>query len=56
MSDTPRDASFDDGLVHSHGWAAEPARARDAGEFPIAETSLLGTPSTVHHDEHIFAA
>ncbi len=56
MSDTPRDPGFDDGLVHAHDWAGEPARPRRAGDYPIAETSLLQTPSTVHQDEHVFAA
>lgn len=45
------DDMFDDGLVHSHSWASEPAKPADAPL--IADASAFQTPSTVHQDEHV---
>ncbi len=47
------DDNFDDGLVHSHSWAAEPAQAPATQTAPIADAGGARTPSTVHQDEHI---
>jgi hypothetical protein len=47
------DDSFDDGLVHSHGWSAAPQRPQ-AASYPIADASAARTPSTAAHDDHVY--
>ena len=46
------DDNFDDGLVHSHSWAAE-AAAEAMVKPLIADADGARTPSTVHQDEHV---
>jgi hypothetical protein len=43
---------FDDGLVHNHGWATEPATAAGMHRRPgPPDTSLIPTPSTAYRDD-----
>ncbi len=46
------DDNFDDGLVHSHGWAAEVATPAMVKPL-VADADGARTPSTVHQDEHV---
>ena len=46
------DDSHDDGLVHSHGWASEPAIAPSLHRQPqVAAAHAVPTPSTAYHDD-----
>jgi hypothetical protein len=44
--------NFDDGLVHNHAWAQEPALAPSV-LLPVAHAPSVPTPSTVLHDDRI---
>lgn len=49
-----RDQDFDDGLVHHHNWATEPAVATRAHRPPgPPDTSLIPTPSTAYRDDDL---
>ncbi|MFC7556978.1 hypothetical protein ACFQU7_39370 [Pseudoroseomonas wenyumeiae] len=43
---------FDDGLVHNHIWAQEPA-VMPTGLVPVAQAASVPTPSTVLHDDRM---
>jgi hypothetical protein len=40
---------FDDGLVHNHGWATEPAVIKNTGK--VCHMAQVPTPSCVFHDD-----
>ena len=43
---------FDDGLIHSHDWAADTTPSPDQAKHPkVADASKMPTPSSVHHDD-----
>jgi hypothetical protein len=44
--------NFDDGLVHNHAWAQEPAMP-PAALLPVAQAASATTPSTVLHDDRM---
>lgn len=47
-----REQDFDDGLVHNHSWAMEPAvQVRRSGQSAPPDTTLIPTPSTVYRDD-----
>ncbi|MFB9970129.1 hypothetical protein ACFFMP_08905 [Pseudoroseomonas cervicalis] len=46
------DDSHDDGLVHSHGWASEPAMPPSQHRQPqVAAAHAVPTPSTAYQDD-----
>ncbi len=45
---------FDEGLVHKHGWSSAAAFVR-RDERPLANPMAARMPSTVTHDDYIFA-
>lgn len=48
------DDNFDDGLVHSHGWATEPAMSpAQHGLKAPPQAASIPTPSTAYHDDKI---
>lgn len=44
--------NFDDGLVHNHAWAHEPAMTPSRLP-PVAHAASVPTPSTVLHDDRM---
>ncbi|WP_160937871.1 hypothetical protein [Teichococcus coralli] len=45
---------FDDGLVHGHSWATEPAIApAQHGRKGPPDAEAIPTPSTAFHDDHM---
>ncbi|MCQ4161762.1 hypothetical protein NON00_17755 [Roseomonas sp. GC11] len=48
------DDSHDDGLVHSHGWASEPAMPTTLrGLKTVPQAHIVPTPSTAFRDDQM---